>query len=111
VAPLEDGVVHHLVEQHREVEDREALDERQRDPDRGVVETDETPGAEAQQGELPGRDEQVSSRHLAVQLPQLPPVDRGRQVGMERSDVPAVVMSLDRHGRVHLVMPESLQSL
>ena len=35
---LEDGVVHDFVQQHREVEDRESLDERERNPDKRVAE-------------------------------------------------------------------------
>jgi hypothetical protein len=62
MAALENRVVHHFVEHHREVEDREPLNERQRDPDQRVAVVDQPPGADRQQRELPDRDRQVPGR-------------------------------------------------
>ena len=60
LAPLEDRVVHDLVQQDREVEDREPLHERERDPDQRILEADQSPGRQAEDRELPGRNQQVA---------------------------------------------------
>ena len=52
---LEHVVVQHLVQQDREVEDREALHEGQRNPDERVFEADEAPGRKSQDDKLPNR--------------------------------------------------------
>ena len=69
--PLEHQVVQHLVQEHREVEDREALNEREGNPDERVIETDEAPGRQSQYRELPGRDDEVPNGRLPVQVPHL----------------------------------------
>ena len=52
-------MVDNLVQKYREVEDGEALDQRERNPGQGRTELDEAPGGEAENRELARRDEQV----------------------------------------------------
>ena len=54
MAPLEDRVVDDFVKQDGEVEDREALDYRERDPDERMLEPDQSPrrGPRSQTDEL-----------------------------------------------------------
>ena len=93
-APLEHRVVHHLVEQDGEVEHREALQDGQRNPDRRVIEADERPRADGQQGELPHRHGQVAKRGLRWSARSWCRY-RPAEFGVERR-VPAVVVWL-RH--------------
>ena len=64
MAPLEDRVMHDLVQHHREVEDREPLDQRERNPDQRVVEVDQPPGADSQDTELTGRNQECRAADL-----------------------------------------------
>ena len=90
----EHGVVHHLVEQHGEVEHREALHEGQRDPERGVRHAHQGPRDEPEQDELAH-----GHREVARRLPAVPVADEvlrhGRgEVGTERRRVRRVVAAL-----------------
>ena len=94
--PLEDRVVHDLVQQHREVEDREALDERERDPDERVRERISAQVAERQDRELPRGDGEMARRRLPVQLAHLVARQRGAELGAELRRPLAVIVRL--HG-------------
>ena len=59
-APLEHRVMHHFVEQNREVENREALHECERNPHDRVGRGDQAPRGEAEHRELPSRDRQMA---------------------------------------------------
>jgi hypothetical protein len=48
----EDRMVNHLMQEDGEIEDRETLDEHERDPHQWVLETDERPGRQAENAEL-----------------------------------------------------------
>ena len=65
MAALEHGVVHDLVQQDGEVEDREALNQGERDPDQRMLEMDETPGRQREDCELPHRHDPVAPGVLA----------------------------------------------
>ena len=82
-AALEHGVVHDLVQQDGEVEDREALDQGERDPDQRMLEMDETPGRQPEDRELPHRHDPVAPGVLAMQLAQLLPWQGFAQLGLE----------------------------
>src|SRR4029079_6852415 len=94
--PLEDGVMHDLVQEHSEIEDREPLDERQRDPDERVIEADERPRPDPQDRELTRRDNEVAQWLLPVQIPHLLARDGRAQLSTESSRVLRVVVGL--HG-------------
>src|SRR5262249_27222007 len=91
---IEDGVVHDLVQQHREVEDRESLDERQRNPDERVRAGDEPPRCERQDEELAARDYQVPRGALLVQRLQLGSCERRGELGAKRGGVSTVEVAL-----------------
>ncbi len=61
-------VMNDLVQKDCEVEYREALHDGQRQPDQRVVETDESPGGEGEDGELPYRNGTVPPATPPVQL-------------------------------------------
>jgi hypothetical protein len=69
--PLEDDAVDDLVQQDREVENREALHEGQRHPDQRVVEMDEPPRRKPQERELPRRHHEVPGGRLPVEVAHL----------------------------------------
>ena len=64
---LEHRVMHDLVQQDREVEDREALHEGERNPDERVGEGDQAPRGKPQDGELPRCDQEMTDAALAVE--------------------------------------------
>ena len=68
--PLEDGVVHDLVQHHGEVEDGEALHQGERHPHQRVAVVNQAPGAGAEQRELAEGDCQMPRRGLAVEIAQ-----------------------------------------
>ena len=67
---LEHVVVQDLVQQDREVEDRKALDEGQRNPDERVVEGDESPGRRRKDRKLASSDREMTRRGLAMERAQ-----------------------------------------
>ena len=77
---VEDRVMHHLVQKHREVEDGEALNEGERNLDQWILEVDERPGGERKKTELPGRDDEVARRRLPVKLAHQVTRDRSAQL-------------------------------
>src|SRR5262245_31504771 len=91
-APLENGVMHHFVQQHGEVEHREALYDRERHPDQRMVEPDERPGRRAEDGELSERDREMPCRPLPVQLAHLGPGDGGAELRPQRARMLRVVV-------------------
>ena len=70
-APLENRVVDDLVQENREVENRQSLDQRQRHPDERVVEMDESPRRERQNGKLARRHGKMAKGGLPVKHAQL----------------------------------------
>ena len=91
-AALEDGVVHHFVQQHREVEDRQPLHERERNPDQRIRNRDERPGAQPENCELPRGDQQVPRRVLLVERDERLTGQRAAELGPQRRSVLAVMM-------------------
>ena len=91
-AAVEDRVVHDLVQQDREVEDRESLHERQRDPDQRVLEMDESPGGAGENRELPHGDDAVPPAGLAVELAHNVAGQGFAKLSSERNRVLRVVM-------------------
>jgi len=75
------------VQQHREIEDGEPLDERERDPDQRLLETDESPRREAEDRELADADREVPDGLFLVEIAHLRARDRSAQLGPERSRV------------------------
>ena len=67
-ASLEDGVVQDLVQQHREVEDCESLDERERNPDQGVSKRMGAQVAGARIANWRDRHQEVPRRRFRVKL-------------------------------------------
>src|SRR3954451_11193241 len=82
--PLEDCVVHDLVQQHGEIEDGKSLDERERNPDQRMLEADEAPRREPEDGELARGDRDVTERRLAMQLAHQIAGDGAAELGPER---------------------------
>src|SRR5713226_170242 len=64
---IEDGVVHDLVQEYCEVEDRESLYERQGDPYEWMSECHEPPGRQPENQKLPAGDGQMPQRALLMQ--------------------------------------------
>ncbi len=89
-------MVHDLVQQNGEVEDREPLDDGERNPDQRVLEPDQRPGRQRQDAELPHRDGEVPPRGFLVQLPHLLARDGSAQLSTERGRVRGVIVGL--HG-------------
>ena len=62
VPPLKDRVVHDFVQQDGEIENRESLDDGQGQPYQRILEIDQCPGSESEDGELAhGNDEMADS--------------------------------------------------
>src|SRR3954467_15270375 len=68
---VEDRVVYDFVPEDGEVEHREPLHDGERNPDQRVLEPDQRPRRNRQDGELPRRHRDVADRLLAVQLAHL----------------------------------------
>src|SRR2546428_7068920 len=94
--PLEDRVMYDLVQQNREVEDGEALNECQRNPDQRVREADKSPRHETEDCELPGGNEEMTPRRARVELDEKLPRQLAAQLGTKRCRRLAVVVGL--HG-------------
>ena len=92
----EDGVVHDLVQQHREVEDGEPLDEHERDPDQRVRDRDKSPGGQREDRELPRRDQAVARGVLLVKGAHLLARQRMAELGPQPSRMLAVMMRFHR---------------
>src|SRR4051812_38975424 len=58
--PLEDVVMQDLVQEDREVENREALHECQRYPNQGMLETNESPRCQSEDRELADADNEMA---------------------------------------------------
>src|SRR4051812_14560449 len=61
---VKNRVMHDLMQKYREVENRESLNQRQRYPDQGIFESDQSPRRESQHRELSSRDDEVAPRTL-----------------------------------------------
>ena len=85
-------MVHDLVQQDGEIEDGEALDERERDPDQRVLEADEAPRRQPEHEELTHGDDPVPPRGFLVQILQLLARKRVRQLGLESHRVLRVIV-------------------
>jgi hypothetical protein len=71
------------MQKNREVEDGEALYERQWHPDQRVLKTDESPRRKSKNCKLPGRNYPVSPRRLAVKFAQRVPRQGVAELGPE----------------------------
>ena len=91
-APLEHVVVQHFVQQDGEIEDREALHERERNPDERVLEPDEPPGRQPQDRKLPDRHDEVTDRRLAMERAQHVARDRLAELSLQRHRMLRVVV-------------------
>jgi hypothetical protein len=94
--PFEDRVMYDLMQKDREIEDGEPLHERERHPDQRILEPNQSPGGKPQNGKLPGCDEEVPPRSLAVEFPHLLARDGLAQLSSERNGVLGVVMGFHR---------------
>jgi hypothetical protein len=100
-APLENRVVDDLVKQNREVENRESLNERQRNPDEWVVEMDESPRRQPKHGKLPRRHGEVAKGGLPVKLAHLVARNGFAQLSPERNRMLREIVGL--HGSVPIL--------
>ena len=91
VRPREHVVMQDLVQQDREVEDREALHERERHPDQRVFEANQSPGRQREDRELPQRDREVPGRRLAMEPPQFVARNGTAELGLELNGMVRVV--------------------
>src|SRR5919197_6680423 len=71
MTPDKDRVVHDLVQQHREIEDRKTLNEGEGNPDERMLVPDQPPGGERQNRELAESDGAVPRWLLSVQIAHL----------------------------------------
>ena len=85
-------MVDDLVQQHGEVEDGEALDERERNPDERIRDGDQSPRRQRQHRELPRRDQQMPSPALGVKGLHLVARQRGAELGPKRRGVLTVMV-------------------
>jgi len=88
--------MHHFVEQHREIEDRESLHERQRHPLQRVGDGDETPRSQTQNHELPCRDHRMARCGFRMERTQRFHRQRMPELGPQRRRVLTVMVRL--HG-------------
>jgi len=89
---FEDVVVQDFVKKDREIEDRESLHERQRDPNQGVLETDESPRRKAEDRKLTDPHNEVTNGGFLMERAQLISGQGLRQIGLERHRMPGVVV-------------------
>src|SRR5207237_4478148 len=80
-----DRVVHDLVQQHREIEDRKALDEGEGNPDQRILVPDQPPRGERKNAELADRDREVPQWLLLMQIAHLIARNRRAELGPQPS--------------------------
>ena len=90
--PLENGVMHHFVEQHSEIEHCKPLHERQRHPHQGVRDDDEGPRRQTKNRELPRSDQEMAAGGFRVERTQAFSRQRVSQLGAQRRRMPAVMV-------------------
>ena len=89
---LENGVMDDLVQQNREVEDGEPLNDRERDPDERTIEMDQSPGAKRDDRKLPRGHGTVPPAGLLMQIAQQGAGESFAQLSFQRCSVPRIVM-------------------
>ena len=94
--PFKNRVMHDLVQKDREIENRQTLNQRERHPNERILEANQSPGGDCQDGELSSCDREVPPRGLAVQLAHLVARDSRAQLSSECNRVLGVVVGL--HG-------------
>ena len=90
--PLEDRVMHDLVQEDREIEDGESLHDREGDPDERVLEMDESPGRQPENRELAERDQQMPCAGLSMKDAHLVARDRAPELRPQARGVLRVVV-------------------
>src|SRR4029453_4125066 len=94
--PCKNRVMHDLVQENREVKDRQSLNECQRYPDQGILETNQAPRGERENAELSSCHDEMPPGNLLVELAHLVARDRSAQLSSERYRVLGVIVGL--HG-------------
>jgi hypothetical protein len=85
------------MQKDREVEDREALDQGERDPDQRVVKTDERPRGQPENAELTPRHEEVPPPGFPVEFPQLVAGDGCGELSPQRHSMLRIVMGFHQN--------------
>jgi hypothetical protein len=79
------------MQQDREIEDREPLDQRERQPNQRVIEPNQGPGGKGENRKLPGCHDPVPPREFLVQLAHQVARNRGAKLSAERTGVLGVM--------------------
>src|SRR6185436_19847747 len=95
-AAFENRVMDDFVQKNGEVKDRQTLNKRQRYPDERILESNQSPRGERQDGELSSCNDEMPPGILPVQFAHLVARDRCAQLSSERHSVLGVVVGLHR---------------
>ena len=83
-----------LVQKKREIEKRDSQDERQRDPNDGMLDSHESPHRQHDDENLPERDDEMTSDGFSMERPKLIVWNGASQFRLQLHRMPGVVMSL-----------------